>query len=63
MSVVLYFGVLLLAAAEQLPVLLRSGRRREAAVWSALALLGAVLGVIWLGIAPDIGLAELLIVQ
>ena len=61
MSAVLYFGVLLLAAAEQLPLLLRSGRRREAVVWCALALLAAVLGGVWLGIAPDVGLAELMI--
>lgn len=63
MSAALYFGVLLLAAVEQLPVLIRGGRRREAVVWCVLALTAAVLGTIWIGIAPDTGLAELLILQ
>lgn len=63
MSAAVYFGVLLLAAAEQLPPLFRGGRRREAVLWCALALLAAVLGVVWLIIAPDAGLAELLVLQ
>lgn len=63
MSAALYFGVLLLAAVEQLPALLRSGRRREAVVWCVLALLAAVLGSVWLWVAPDTGLAELLVLQ
>ena len=60
MSAALYFGVLLLAAMEQLPALLRSGLRREAVVWCGRAVLAAVLGVVWLVIAPETGLAELL---
>lgn len=60
MNGILYYGVLLAAAWIQLPALLRSGQRREAAVWLLLALLSAGLGAIWLALEPDKGLADLL---
>jgi hypothetical protein len=61
MNGVLYYGVLLAAAWVQVPQLLRSGQRREAAAWLLLALVAAILGAIWLIGKPDVGLAELLV--
>lgn len=62
MNEILFYGALLAAAWRQLPALLRSGRRREAAVWVLLGLLSAGLGAVWLWVEPELGLADVLMV-